>query len=531
MHRRDLLLTALATAFAGPALAQAAKPTSPWWKHVEVLASDAFQGRNTGTPGYQKAADYVAAQFKAAGLKPAGENGTFFQTVAFETQTVSPDDSRVALTGEGGQALVVGEDLTLGARAPQVPEFDAPMVFLGYGIHLPEEGVDDFAGVDLKGKVAVVMRGGPSTLSGALRAYASRETQAAALLKAGAIGVISLISPKAQEAPWARTREAAYHTSMYLSEPALRTYDRPLFTAGMNPVHTEKLFAGSGHSFAEIVALADAEKPLTGFPLKLGVRASVKTTFGKTSAVNVVAVLPGADAALAGEAVVLSAHLDHLGVGKPDGQGGDGIFRGVMDNASGVASLLEIAAAMKRDPSKPKRSVVFLAVTGEEKGLVGSRYFAAHPTTHAGALVANINMDMYLPLFPLEYLVVYGAEESTLGDDAQAVAKAMGVTLMSDPRPEAFSFIRSDQYSFIRTGVPALAPKFAGPAGSTQAAIERDWRQKRYHGQADDLTQPVDIAAAERFNGFLIKLIRRVADAPTKPAWRADSFFRRFAKG
>ena len=208
---------------------------------------------------------------------------------------------------------------------------------------------------------------------------------------------------------------------------------------------------------------------------------------------------------------------------------GDGIFNGAMDDASGVASLIEIARALKTGKVKTKRSIVFLAVTGEEKGELGSQYFAEHPTV-PGRIVADINMDMFLPLFPLKYLEVQGLNESTLGDDIRAVASAAHVEIQADKDPNANRFIRSDQYSFIRKGVPALAFKFGWIPGSPEEKIFRDWYRDRYHAVADDANQPVDLAAAAQFNAILAALLERVADAPQAPQWKPDSFFRRFAQ-
>jgi Zn-dependent M28 family amino/carboxypeptidase len=224
--------------------------------------------------------------------------------------------------------------------------------------------------------------------------------------------------------------------------------------------------------------------------------------------------------------VIVSAHLDHLGTGEKIN--GDGIFNGAMDDASGVASLIEIARALQTGKVKTRRSIVFLAVTGEEKGELGSRYFAEYPTFH-GRIVADINLDMYLPLFPLRYLEVQGLNESSLGDDIRAVATAAGVEIQADKDPNANRFIRSDQYSFVKKGVPALAFKFGWIPGSPEEKIFRDWYRDRYHSVTDDVSQPVDRAAAAKFDRVLLALLERVADAPGVPQWKPDSYFKVFA--
>jgi Zn-dependent M28 family amino/carboxypeptidase len=239
-----------------------------------------------------------------------------------------------------------------------------------------------------------------------------------------------------------------------------------------------------------------------------------------------VAKLPGTDPKLKAEHVVVTAHLDHLG---PNTTGkGAPYYAGAMDNASGVASVLEIARGLSG--AKPKRSILFVLVTGEEKGLLGSKYFAARPSVPASSVVANLNMDMALPLWPLKSVIVLGADESTLGDAARAAAGVQGLEVVADPYPDRNSFIRSDQYSFIRAGVPALAFKFGFTPDSPEAQIEKTWRAERYHGLADDLTQPVERAEAVKFNAFMAAVALQAADAPERPAWKDGSFFRRFAK-
>ncbi len=226
--------------------------------------------------------------------------------------------------------------------------------------------------------------------------------------------------------------------------------------------------------------------------------------------------------------MVVSAHLDHIGIGAPIN--GDAIYNGAMDDASGIASLIEIAKGLKESGGRPKRSILFLAVTAEEKGLLGSKYFAAHPTVSGKAIVADINMDMFLPLFPLKYLEVQGLDESSLGDDIRTVAKEAGVEAQADKEPNVNRFIRSDQYNFIRKGIPALAFKFGYVPGAPEEKLFKDWVRLHYHAPSDDLNQPVDAAAAAQFDRILQRLIERVANSQERPRWKDDSFFRRFAQ-
>ena len=518
-----LAAAALAQPAPGDPMA-AAKRASPWWGHIAVLAASDKQGRLTGSPGYQAAADYVAARFKDYGLKPGGTDG-YFQPVDFEVQVVDQARSTVTISAPGAPDLAAPDLMVLSAGVQQPLMIKAPLVFVGYGVHLPRAGHDDFAGLDLKGKVAVLIRGGPGDLPGPLKAYASAEELAPLLEARGAVGLISISTPGRSETPWARTMAAGAQPGMYLSEPSLRRFHGAFFSAQMNPDRAEAIFAGAERTFAELAGLAEVGQPLPSVALKSSVEAHVAVSTSRITAPNVVGVLPGSDPTLAAQAVVLSAHLDHLGVGAPE-NGADGIFHGAMDNASGVASILEMARRMQREHAHPKRSIIFLAVCGEEKGLLGSRYFASRPSVFDGHLEADINLDMFLPIIPLKRLVAYGDADSTLGATAREVAAAHGVLIVADPAPDRFIFIRSDQYAFIRKGVPALMFEFAGAPGSVEERTLTDWRFLRYHGQADDLDQPVDLAAAEQFDAMMMDLLLRVADADQAPAWLDGSLYK-----
>ncbi|MFZ3376209.1 MAG: M20/M25/M40 family metallo-hydrolase, partial [Chthoniobacterales bacterium] len=381
---------------------------------------------------------------------------------------------------------------------------------------------------DLKGKIVVHINGGPGDIGGPLKAHARASQEFWKALEAsGAIGSIGIPSPKAMDIPWSRMSLSASQPGMWIADEDLQDTRRPMFTATFNPAHADKLFAGSGHGFAELLALVEASKPLPRFALVPALRAKIATKTEQVESANVAGVLPGSDPRLKNEYVVLSAHLDHLGIGEPIH--GDKIYNGAMDNASGIASILETARALHDAGEKPRRSILFLAVCGEEKGLLGSRYFAGHPTVPHQALVANLNIDMFLPLFPLRLLTVEGVDESSLGDDARAVGKGAGVEVVPDRHPDRNLFIRSDQYNFIRQGVPALAFSFAAAPGSPEEKLQHDWLTNRYHAPSDDLAQPVDLAAAARFNALMLKLTERVANEDAKPAWKDNSFFRRFA--
>jgi Peptidase family M28 len=514
-----------------------------WWAHVRYLADDSMKGRLTGSDEYLKAAAYVVDQFKAWGLKPAGVDGSYYQPVHFDVERVIAKDSAMALVVNGKQPpLQLGDDAILGTRLPQPATIDAPLVFIGYGLHLPEAGYDDFNSAEipraaLKGKVVVLVNGGPADLPGPLKSFARTSPLIRAIRDAGAVGLISIPTPKSMDFGWQRIASSASQPGMRLAatpedaavakrHPALADDHGELFTATFNPAQADRLFEGSGHSFAEILALADAQKPLLRFALSKGIHATVVTETSHVVSPNIVAVLPGSDPALKAQYVAISAHLDHLGVGEPIH--GKTIYAGAMDDASGVATVLETARTISQSGERPKRSLLFLIFTAEEKGLLGSRFFAGHPTVPEGSVVADLNLDMFMPLFALKKLHVQGLEQSTLADEARAVGAAHHIEIAGDPEPDRNSFIRTDQYSFVQAGVPALAMKFGWTAGSPEYKARRAWLAERYHSTDDDLSQPVDLAAAAQFNGFFADLTRAVANDAATPHYLDSSFFRRF---
>ncbi|WNG44243.1 M20/M25/M40 family metallo-hydrolase [Archangium minus] len=526
---RASLFAALALLSMPAARAEAPSPDgASWWKHVEFLASDALKGRETGSEGYQKAAAYVAEQLAAAGVKP-GAGESYLQEVALVSRRLVEARSRLALVRGGKESrLVLGEDAIISSRMGESGTVDAQMVFVGYGLSIPEAGHDDLAGVDLQGKIAVVLNGGPEKISGTLRAHHSSSSERVkALKKAGAVGLVYVQNPKLVEVPWVRVAGARKLPSMMFADASLNDDQGLKVSVVVNTARAQKLFAGSPHSFESLVDLANADKPLPKFELPARLKATVAFETAPVKSSNVVGVLPGSDPQLAGEYVVLSAHLDHVGVGAP--VKGDRIYNGAMDNASGVAAVLEVARTLQASETKPKRSVLFALVTGEEKGLLGAKYFAARPTVPARGLVADLNLDMFLPLMPFTHVVAYGQEESTLGETLKQVAGAHGIQVQPDPQPNRLGFVRSDQYAFIREGVPAMAFKFGFEPGSKEEQLQKQWYREHYHAPSDDLSQPVNKEGAAKFVRMLADLARTVADAPERPRWNESSFFRRFA--
>ena len=528
----ETLRTDLAALIAIPTFAQSSPAASPfdgksWWGYVKVLADDNMEGRETGSPGLQRAAAYIVEQLKNDGLEPAGVNG-YYQPVKLISRQIDESGSSLALVSNGAtEPLVLGEDAMFSTRADLAPEVDAPLVFVGYGLNVPEKKYNDFAGLDLKGKVVVIISGSPSEMPSPLAShYQSLSERAHALRAAGAIGIVSIPNPASMDIPWSRMKLARTRPSMALADPSMNESAGIQLLVTFNPAEAEKLFQGSGHSFEEIASLAKDRKPIPTFPLTASIKAHAQVIVTNVDSDNVVAKFPGTDPKLKNEYVVLSAHMDHLGIGEPIN--GDKIYNGAMDNGSGSALVLDIANSLHRSHAKLKRSVLFLFVTGEEKGLLGSKYFATKPTVPKDSIVADINTDMFLPIFPLKILTVYGLDESTLGAMARQVGQAQGVQVQADPQPLRNAFIRSDQYSFIRQGVPSVAMKVGFAPDSPEAATEKKWLTERYHAPSDDLDQPVDLAAAGKFEDIVQALAIKVANDPQRPQWNSDSFFNRF---
>lgn len=508
-----LRVSALLALMAGSAVS-AQSPADAWWRHVQVLAHDSLKGRNTGSPGHESASRYIAEQFKAAGLQPGGSDG-WFQRVAFIESRLDAPRLTIALRENGNwSALTPGVDVRVTPRLA-TGDVEAPLVFAGYGLSLPQ--ANDLAGLDLRGKIVVHYNGIPAGLSTPMQAHGTR-SRWTAMQQAGAVGIIAIGAPGS----WG-TATGLGASTMSLADTTLDDTRGQRLGGGINPALASRLFAGSGIVYDSVVARARRGEPLPKGPLSVALRATLPTIQRSLTSPNVVGVVPGTDAALRNEVVVFTAHSDHVGTTAP-GTPGDSIFNGAMDNASGAATLIETARALKARGGN-KRTVAFVAVTAEEKGLLGSRYFGAKPSLGAGRIVANLNTDMFLPLIPLRGLFVYGYDESDLADDIDAVVKARGLSVMPDAEPQENRFVRSDQYSFIRQGIPALAFKVGYVPGTPEAETWQRWVREHYHKVSDDVTQPVEMQAAATFNALYAELGLRVANRASRPAWRANSFF------
>jgi hypothetical protein len=498
-----------------------------WFAHLQVLVGDDLKGRKTGTEDFIHAVEYVETQFTAIGLKPAGVNG-YRQPVGFRSVSVDTEHSTVEIlhAGDRPQLLKVGSEATLSPNADAMSSVEAEAVFVGHGLVIPALNINDLSGIDLHGKIAVIFAGGPPSVHGPLKAYfRTAAIRWQALKAAGAAGLITI--PEPRQGQGGPQREGGGVGSGrpidQLTDPKLNPLQGAHLVATIPPASAGSLFAGSAHSLEELQAEAKDGRPLPAFPLAVTVRAKTITQAVSTfQSPNVVGILEGSDPVLRRDYLVLSAHLDHLGVGRP--VEGDSIYNGAMDNAAGIASLIETAKALAQR-KHPKRSIVFIAFTGEEEGELGSQYYAHYPTVERSRIIAVLNMDMYLPLFPLRFLEVQGLGESTLGNDARAAAQWNDIEVQFDKQPDENRFIRSDQASFVKYGIPALAFKFGWLPDTPEQKTFNDWIHNRYHHPNDDLNQPIDPEAAVHFDRVLLTLVKRVANAAARPAWYPESFF------
>ncbi len=526
MRPAPLLLALLATA--APAQTPASPDQATIRAHVTFLASDALRGREAGTPDFDVAAQYVVSRMIAAGLAPGAGADAWLQPVPLGAAIAT---ARPALTlTRAGVAvpLVFATDFGAGPQlAESRTDIAGPAVFVGQGVVDPTGKRDDYRGLDVRGRIVVMMQSRPAGYAPAVAAHlGNARERARQAARRGATGVI-FIAPLDSES-FARAAESGWQTRrMAWLDAAGRPRDEgaPVL-ATLSAAGAEKLFAGSRLPLAAILAADRAGTPLPTGPLSGTLRLTATSRQERVASANVIGLLKGSDPKLANEYVVLTAHLDHLGVTKTGA--GDRINNGAQDNAVGVALMLEVARMFATDATRPRRSILFVALTGEEKGLLGSDYLVAHPPVPAGSIVADVNLDMPVLLSPLLDVVAHGGDRSTLGPVVAAAAQANGLTVAPDWEPEQGRFARSDQYSFAIAGIPAVSLK-AGPAGGS-ADLQRAFARTTYHTPADDLSQPIQWDAAPLFTRLNHDIVRRIADADARPAWNPGDFYGALAR-
>lgn len=521
----SLMAVPMAVVAAGPALFDPAAVRA----HVTFLADDTLDGRGSGSKGYAIAANYVAAQFRALGAAPMGDpaRDSYFQPVPLQEAKLVGTPV-LTVFGQGKTIRFDRpEQILIGPSAREAQQrIEAPLVFAGYGIDRPDLGLADYARLDVRGKVVVVLSGFPKGLNSELGAHLNSD-KARMAMQRGAVGVISV--PTLQDSrrlTWARRMA-------FVGEPRsswVQADGTPFSRApgiridgGLNPDAAAGLFGTGKQSLSAILAEADQPggRP-RGFALGLTARLERTSEFRPYTSPNVIAMIPGSDPAVANEYVLMTAHLDHIG---DHGKGDDKINNGAMDNAAGVATMIEVAKALAKDGKRPRRPILFAALTNEEGGLLGSDYLARHPVTGAGKVVAVVNFDMPILTYRFTDVIAFGADSSTLGPVVARAAAGAGITLSPDPTPEEGLFTRSDHYRFVQQGVPSLF-LVTGRAGPGQEAAGA-FLAKNYHQPSDDLNLPFDWVAGAKFAEVNYYIIRAIADEAEIPRWYEGNFFGR----
>ena len=533
MKFKILLGGLAALSLSASSLAQPAPDTGPgdfsadaFRAHVTFLADDLLEGRDTGSRGHEIAARYVATQFEALGLHP-GNGDSWFQQVGFVRAAGDPSATLVV----GGRTFAQGHDIAVRASADGAVAVEAPLVFVGYGLDMPSHGFNDYRGVDARGKIVVVLNGTPHGIPTDVAAHLNGDKRRMAAAR-GAVGMITIRTRSDGAAlSWQRLLRFADRPLITSTEPDGRPFtDAPglRFQAAVDDSAAAALFDGSPRTLASVLdeaATPDARP--AAFALHQNARltraAGAATRF---TSPNVVAILPGTDPALAGEYVLLMAHLDHIGIRDPrpgDAPNADRINNGAMDNASGIATLIEVAREMSRPGNRPRRPILFAAVTGEEKGELGSAYLAHHPVIGSGHVIGVVNLDMPVLTYDFRDVIAFGAEHSTLGPIVERAAARMGVALSPDPLPQEGLFTRSDHYKFVLQGIPAVFLMTGFANGGREGFT--DFLAHHYHSPSDDLSLPINWEAGARFARLNYLIAREIADGAQAPRWYRGSFF------
>ena len=540
MLRRPWLITLLLAGCAQistqPPATSVAAPVEPanLRAHIEYLAADELRGRDTGSAGYEQAAEYVAAEFEKLGLSPVGDDDGFFQQVPLVEARLVKDSARARIASTSAATeLKYPDQFTMSpSKHEAYQQVSGELVFVGHGIVAPEFDHDDYAGLDVEGKIVVMLVGRPTgwpTEEGAHLGSGREKARHAA--ERGAIGRIVLHTPREEKTfPFEEEFQ-------FLDVPAMSWVDRDGLPHGYFPEvrggayfnldAAALLFENAPQALEDVYAADLAGEAVRGFPLQTSVSLARRSEHRELQSPNVVAVLEGSDPELKNEYILYTAHLDHIGVIRNE-EGEEEIYNGAMDNAAGVATMLETARVLAAERDQLKRSVIFLAVTGEEKGLLGAGYFAHHPTVPISNIVANINLDMPLFLYPFADVIAFGAQHSNLGDYVARAAEQAGLSLAPDPMPEQALFVRSDHYQFVKKGIPAVFLV----TGFTSQDPDQEFGEafkahlaEHYHQPSDDLDLEIDYQAGAVFTEVNVNIGREIANSAERPSWKQGDFF------
>lgn len=501
------------------------------YAHLAYLADDALEGREPGHEGYELAAKYVAEQYAEVGLEPGGSE-EWYQQVELQTYLVDTESTMMTVHRDGGDVELMRREqfVMSGDKVSEEQFVRGEVVYVGYGAHAPQYGYSDLDGVDLEGKIVAYFSGGPASITGdKLAHFSSTTNKAKEWARRGAVGAITLFSRKTEASfPWERARQVVgakpSKTWVNAAGEAANYIPEIKGSAFISPAYATEMFKGTPISFEEARDSIEASESAS-VPLGFEVTLARKTSHERITSPNVVGLLRGTDPELADEYIVYSAHLDHTGITTAP-VAGDAINNGMYDNAMGIAIMIEAARALAANP--PRRSILFVALTAEESGLLGSDYFAHYPTVSKESIVANVNMDMPLFLFPLKDIVAFGAEHSSLGAIAAEAAAAEGFTLVPDSMPEEILFSRSDQFSFVKQGITAIwldtsdqstDPDVDGPA------VFKDHLLNHYHKPSDDLTRPINWEAALGFTRANARIGWGIGNDDARPTWNEGDFY------
>jgi len=490
--------------------------------HIRFLADDLMEGREAGERGYDLAAAYMESQFRIIGLEPGGLEG-YRAEVPLQVMSANQDEASFSLNGE---PLAPGDEFVVAAHAAlDESAIEAEAVFVGFGMDAPQIGYDDYADMDVTGKIVVVLAGTPGELRSDVRAHLnSTRSKAQFAADNGAIGMV-LIAPEGLTR-WTYERMAPFAAGESMTTEAAAAATDLLVRGMVSDAVAQRLFESAGQDFAAMVEAAREGQPPAGFSTGATLTMSQKTEREWVYDDNVVGVLPGSDPSLSDEPIIVTAHLDHIGVCRME-NAEDRICNGALDNASGSAIMIETARAMAQMPA-PRRPIVFIALAAEEKGLLGSAHIAANPTPAMDGMVANVNLDMPVIRYDFNDLIAFGAEHSSLGPITQAAVEGAGGSLTDDPLPEQALFVRSDHYNFVRAGVPSvfLMTGFSSPnPDDDEGQGFLRFLGGDYHAPGDETDAGVMFDQGAKFANINLQIITEIANADETPSWNTDSFF------
>jgi Zn-dependent M28 family amino/carboxypeptidase len=501
-------------------------------ERIAVLSNDSLEGRAPGTRGEERTIAYLSAQFKLLGLDPAGDQGTYVQNVPLVGVRIDPSVTMDVRRGNQSVRLKFPDEFvaTTGTYEPEVSVKNADMIFVGYGIVAPEFGWDDYKGVDVAGKILLMMNDDPNTgdstfFAGKGRTYYGRWTYKYEIAaRKGALGAIIIHTNESAGYPYQVIRTSRSQENFDLDTPGDH---RDIKLKGWTTKEaTERYLGLAGFDLSQLIASAQ-RKEFKPVPLGLSVSTAMKYTVRKIMTHNVIGILRGSDSKLKEECVAFSSHHDHLGIGAP--VNGDSIYNGALDNASGVSLIMGLAEEFAAMKEKPKRSLLFAAVAAEEKNLLGSQYLAEHPSVPLRSIIADINIDGINIWGTTKDVICLGAERSTLEIDVEATAKSMGLVVRPDAFPEQGSFYRSDHFSFAKAGIPSLSlrsgTEYVGKPAGYGKEVSDEFNKKHYHQPSDEFHGDWNYDGAIQQGDFAARLAQRLANALSIPLWnKGDEF-------